>query len=172
MPRWSCDPEPSRDEDVVDICSVDICEVELLGEEASINLLDIRQAGRTHINRVPSPPLHFPFSISEDLHAGAIDDGATREGKWMGVSVRRIFKGHNEHTYTDVKSNMTALIGLLHFTPSFSLVPPKLTGSFHNLVFFPLSINCGLLFAFSLKYPIIVRFTEDAFGYVKLSPSL
>lgn len=79
-------------------------------------------------------------------------------------SVSKICKGYNEHTYTDVKSNITALIGLLRFFLSLSLALPGLFVSFHNLVFLPLSINCGFLFAFSLKYSIIARFTDDAFG--------
>lgn len=34
-----------------------------------------------YVDCVPSPPLHLLFCVSEELHAGAIDNGAKREVK-------------------------------------------------------------------------------------------
>lgn len=39
MQRWRWDPEPSRDEDAVNICPVDVREVELQRGGASLELL-------------------------------------------------------------------------------------------------------------------------------------
>ena len=49
----------------------------------------LRLAERTYVDRAPGPPLHLPFGISEDLHAGAIGNGAVRNGKWVW-SVRKV----------------------------------------------------------------------------------
>jgi len=56
---WSHDPEPSRDEDGVDVCSVDVCEMELLKKgvvnqyiEYTLGWEDVRQL----CARSTSPP--------------------------------------------------------------------------------------------------------------------
>jgi hypothetical protein len=129
-----------------------------------MEFLDIHQTGRTHVDRVPCPSLHFLFSVSEDLHTCAVDNRTTRRASDQEVSGRGACEGCNEHTHTDAKSNMTALIGLKCSSLSSSLVLFRLSVSFHNLIFSSPSITCGLLFAFSLKYSIIVIFTDEAFG--------
>jgi len=45
-----------------------------------------------------------------------------RARKGAGLSEGGIRKRYNKHTHTDAKSNMTALIGLLLFSLSISLV--------------------------------------------------
>jgi len=78
MSRWSWGPEPSRDEDIVHICPINVREVELSrGRRGLVWGLDTGKAmKRTHVDRVAGPSLHLPFGVSEDLHSGAIDNRA------------------------------------------------------------------------------------------------
>jgi len=63
------------------------------GRARLIEILGIYQAGRTHVDCVPGPPLHLLFNVSEGLDAGAIDNGPKRRGKGMGRQEKGYVKG-------------------------------------------------------------------------------
>lgn len=65
----------------MDVCSVDVGEVEL-SRRGDVSLIFVyHQVRMAYVDCVPSPPLHLLFCVSEELYAGAIDNGAKREVK-------------------------------------------------------------------------------------------